>query len=181
MAKLSTFSIALPAVSNEPSQESSLVRAKESVPDGQTWTTSGLFGTFHYSKRRYSVFRRRNLDEPGRREERDEIIAYYCAPAWLINRAWRIQGLHASSGWTFSPRSYNVISRSSIIFQHIVAGNVDGIQELFKRREASPYDCDEHGYSLLYVCTTTTIRYEAGLYETDRGIVCCNSPGSSCM
>jgi hypothetical protein len=128
MAKLSQLSTTLPAVSNEPSQESSLAHAKESVPDGQSWTSSGLFGTFHYSKRRYSMIKGRYSDEPSRREERDEIIARYCAPAWLANRAWSIQALHASSGWTFSPRSYSIIPSNSIIFQYLRNGNVGGIR-----------------------------------------------------
>jgi len=181
MAKLSQLSIALPAVSNEPSKESSLVHAQKSVPYGQSWTNSSLFGTIKHSRRRYSTIKRRHLDEPGRREEREEIIARYLAPAWLINRAWSIQAIHASSGWTFSPRSYTIVPRNSIILQHLRDGNVEGIRELFGRREASPYDCDELGCSLLYVCTTTTIPYEVGLYETDRGIDCCILLQSSCM
>jgi hypothetical protein len=151
VAKLSQLSTALPAVSNEPSQEPSLVHAKASVPYGQSWTNSGLFGTLQYSRRRYFTIKRSHLDEPGRKEEREEIVAQYRAPAWLLNRAWSIQAIHASSGWTFSPRSYNIIPRTSVILHHIRDGNVDGAQELFRRREASPFDCDEWGDSLLHV------------------------------
>lgn len=157
MAKLTQLSITLPAPSNESSQRSSLVHA-ESAPYGQSWLVSDLFGTIRYSRRRYSTIKRRHLDKPGRKEEQEEIVAQYYAPAWLLNRAWSIQALHASSGWTFSPRSYNVIPPSSMIYQYLDEHNVDGVRELFKRREASPFDCSTGGSSLLHVCTTICYR-----------------------
>lgn len=148
------MSIAVPAISKEPSKAISVVQSKASVPYGQSWLDSGLFGTIQYSRRRYFTIKRGHLDDPGRKEEREEIVARYRAPAWLLGRIWSIQALHASSGWTFSPRIYNVIPPSSLIYQHIDNRNVDGIRELFRLREASPFDCTTSGASLLEVCTT---------------------------
>lgn len=163
MAKLSQMSIAVPAISNEPSQEHPLMHASERVPYGQSWTNTGLFGTIQYSRRRYTTTKRRHSDEPGRKEEREEIVARYRAPVWLLGRAWSIHALHASSGWTFSPRSYNIIPPSSIIYQYIKEGNVDGVRELFQQRGASPFDCTTSGVSLLDVCTNAI----AGVCEAD--------------
>lgn len=163
MAKLSQVSIAVPAILDEPPQEHSLVHAEVKVPYGQSWTSTGLFGTVQYSRTRYTTTKWRHSDEPGRKEEREEILARYRAPAWLLGRVWSLQALHATSGWTFSPRSYNVIPPSSIIYQYIKDRNFDGIRELFRRREASPFDCTTSGASLLEVCTAAV----AGVCEAD--------------
>lgn len=59
--------------------------------------------------------------------------------------------MRASSGWTFRPRSYNCIPNDSPIFWYIEKNKVEAVQELFSRKEASPFDCDEHGRQLLSV------------------------------
>lgn len=154
LTKLSEISITLPiAAANEPPQEDSLVHTRDITPINQYWSFSSLLGAVRYSRRIYSRIRRNHLDDGGREEQREEILAEYRAPPWLINRVWRIQALRAVSGWTFSPRSYNIIPNTSIVFEYLENHNISGIQELFSQRQASPFDCDEHGLSLLHVRT----------------------------
>lgn len=92
-----------------------------------------------------------NKDEPGRKEEREETIVEYRAPSWLVHRAWRIQAVHSCSGWNFSPRTYNEVPFSSPIFLYARRGDIEGIQDLFENREASPYDRTMTGDTPLHV------------------------------
>lgn len=94
-------------------------------------------------------------DDRGRKVVQENVFARYCAPSWLIKRAWTIQARHAYSGWDVNLRSYNVIPDSSLVHEYISDHNVNGIQELFTRGLASPFDCDKDGLSLLHVCIAT--------------------------
>ena len=116
-----------------------------------SWTLDGLFGAFHCSKKRIVKIQRQHPGESERKEEVSCTIVRYRAPIWLFNRLWSVQATHASSGWTFSPRVHNVIPNDALVLKYIKADDIDGIQTLFIRREASPYDCDISGRSLLHV------------------------------
>jgi hypothetical protein len=116
-------------------------------------SASNWFGTIFCSRRRYFITKKKTTGDHANKEEREEIIAQYRGPAWLINRAWRIQAVNARSGWTFSPRTMNVIPRSSLVFQYAKDDNVNGLRELFDERVASPFDCDEYDRTILHVST----------------------------
>lgn len=120
---------------------------------GSFWSASSLFGTVVYTRKRYFITEQRTTGKYSNKEEREEIIAQYRGPAWLINRAWRIQAIKARFGWTFSPRTTYFIPRSSIVFRYAEDNNVNGLQELFDKRVASPFDCDEYGVTILLVST----------------------------
>ncbi|KAF4629247.1 hypothetical protein G7Y89_g8899 [Cudoniella acicularis] len=85
-----------------------------------------------------------------REEDRDEIRAYFRSPAWLINRAWEIEGRKALSGWDFSVSTYNFVSTTSMIFKYAQTGTIVQLQELFQNRLASPLDTDEYGHTVLH-------------------------------
>lgn len=59
--------------------------------------------------------------------------------------------MKSSFGWNFCPRTYNVISSDSPVFKFVENNDVKGLQALFFRMEASPFDCDDHGLPLLNV------------------------------
>ncbi len=57
---------------------------------------------------------------------------------------------------------YNTLSSQSLVFEYAYHGNVKGIQDLFKNQEASPFDRDEWGSSLLFVCLSVSSDDEKG-------------------
>lgn len=146
--------------------------------DEYSWTMSSLLGTVGYSKSRYSVIKRRHTDDAGRKEEREEIIALYRSPTWLVNRAWRIQATKACFGWTFSPRTYNVIPPTSPVFRYVRNDDVRGLQDLFSNRLASPSDCDERGETLLHVRITFSLMKDSLKLNV---LVCCVVLQPFCM
>ena len=136
----------------------------------QSWNIGNFFGTFRYSKNRHTIVKRNGLDYHDKKREVEEIRAEYCGPSWLVNRVWRIQAVKASYGWTFYPRTYNVISSDSPVFAFAVKNNVRGLQELFSEMKASPFDCDDWDMTPLHVNTTI---YSAKETQTLNAIVRC--------
>ena len=110
-----------------------------------------FFGTFRYSKSRYSVVNRNFPDYHYKKQEREEIRAEYWAPSWLINRVWRIRAVKASFGWSFCPNTYNIIPGDSPVFLLASGNNVKGLKELFSKMEASPFDCTNDNMTPLTV------------------------------
>ncbi|EGU74294.1 hypothetical protein FOXB_15190, partial [Fusarium oxysporum f. sp. conglutinans Fo5176] len=68
---------------------------------------------------------------------------------WFIQRAWDLSVLRASTGWTFQLNTWNVRPMDAKIFAAVADGEVECIVESLKNKEASIYDMDPHGYSLL--------------------------------
>jgi hypothetical protein len=62
-----------------------------------------------------------------------------------------ICGHQAPAGWNFSIQTYNILPSKSLIFELAGIGNVARIQDLFKNGEASPFDRDENGLTVLDV------------------------------
>ena len=85
------------------------------------------------------------------REKEDEVYAALRAPAWLLNRAWEVRYSKAISGWTINFRTCNIISKDSLIFRYAKRGNADGVRDLIREGNASPFDCDEYGWTALHV------------------------------
>lgn len=117
----------------------------------QSWSLRNVFGTIQYSRNHHSITRRRHRDDNSKKQELEVIIAQYRGPWWLVNQVWRIQAVKASYGWKFCPRTYNVIPRSSPVLECIRTNNVEGLQSLFTKREASFDDCDEYDFMPLAV------------------------------
>ncbi len=141
----------------DPSTQSTKAANPSAVPFGkvnvfgQPWTISTLLGTITYSKRSCSFTKTCHMDGVRRTEKKEEVIAQYRAPGWLMSRAWEVQAFKAISGWTFRPRTYNVIDRRSSLFEYARDGHIEGIHELFRDKKASPYDCDPAGFTALHV------------------------------
>lgn len=109
----------------------------------QSWNIGNLFGTLRYSRRRYLVAKRKIPDYHCKSQGREEIRAEYWGPSWLVNRVWRIRAVRASFGWFLCPNTYNLIPWDSLVFVFAGENNVKGLQELFCKSEASPFDCNE--------------------------------------
>jgi hypothetical protein len=69
----------------------------------------------------------------------------------MLNRLWDMTGHSAKSGWQINIRTYNIIPEDSLAFQYILYNNIEGLQDLFKKGKASPFDVNTFGYTLLCV------------------------------
>ncbi|WZH40328.1 hypothetical protein QYS62_001260 [Fusarium acuminatum] len=76
--------------------------------------------------------------------------AYLQLPDWLSPSIHTFQSYPTRSGWSFNYRVYNVVAPDSEIIMRIQNGDKNGVLELFDNRQASPFDKDADGASLLY-------------------------------
>lgn len=114
-----------------------------------------LLGTLRYRNRRYHNVQRRYRGYYGTKQEIEETIVEYQGPSWLVNRAWRLRVIRALSGWTFCCQTYNVIPSDAPVIEYVRQNNVNGLQDLFSRKLASPFDCDGDNWTLLLVSMRT--------------------------
>ncbi|SCN93857.1 unnamed protein product [Fusarium fujikuroi] len=70
---------------------------------------------------------------------------------WFMPRFWDLSVLRASTGWTFQLNTWNIRPWGTEIFQAVENGQIDHIIKLLKNKEASIYDVDPYGYSLLRI------------------------------
>lgn len=77
--------------------------------------------------------------------------AYLQLPKWISQSVVELQSNPTSWSANYSFRVYNVVSFDSDIVQCVRKGDKKGVVELFNSRQASPYDKDQYGSSLLYV------------------------------
>ncbi|KAF7181278.1 hypothetical protein CNMCM7691_000496 [Aspergillus felis] len=98
----------------------------------------------------YNPRRPKNLQDIYARGTRNNKTLSFRTPLLFVDKFWNINITGINSGWDFSIRSYNVIPDKSAIIHHCQNGNIEEIQRLFDNHLASPFDCDEHGWSLLH-------------------------------
>jgi hypothetical protein len=65
----------------------------------------------------------------------------------------KIAAIHSQQGWKYSISSIRAVPDNSLIFRFCESGNLEGVLELFKRREASVQDVDSCGQTPLHVRT----------------------------
>jgi hypothetical protein len=82
-----------------------------------------------------------------------KLKARFVTPKWLFgaSRAIEIYESRATAGWNVNIQVYNVVSPQSPIFGLIGKGCIAGIQQLFSTGQASPFDRDSSGWTLLDV------------------------------
>jgi len=76
---------------------------------------------------------------------------------YFMNWAWDVEFCKSRSGWNINLRTYNIIPSGSLVFELAGEGDVKGLLDLFAGGQASPFDVDEYGCSLL------TVRYHRNL------------------
>jgi hypothetical protein len=75
-------------------------------------------------------------------------------PSWMTIKVLELAGPKAPDGWKFAFRIYNTVSIHSKAISFTSTGNIQGLQDLFASREASPFDrVDINGFTLLNVST----------------------------
>jgi hypothetical protein len=84
--------------------------------------------------------------------------AYIQLPRWISETIYEFHYAPSLSGWMFHARIYNVIPRNSEIHKRVKMGDEEGVVELFRTRQASPFDKDVDGRSLLYVRFSQSIQ-----------------------
>lgn len=70
---------------------------------------------------------------------------------WFMQRSWDLSVLRASTGWTFQLNTRNIRPWDAKIFHAVQLGEVENIIELLKNKEASIYDVNPEGMSLLEI------------------------------
>ena len=125
--------------------------------DNYSWRHQGFFGVWTYSKKRYKSAKATALQQSLGTDEVYEYTTQFHPPRWLIKGAWSLRAVCAASGWTFKPRMMNVIPGGSKLFGCAERGDVQGIRELFASREASPFDCDERGFTVLHFAALSSV------------------------
>jgi len=63
-------------------------------------------------------------------------------PAWIWARRFEIHLLKSCRGWDQQLRYYKQVSYDAQVFDFCMDGNVSGLQQLFERGQASPFEVD---------------------------------------
>ena len=94
-------------------------------------------------------------------DPRKHLVARFQTPRWLFftGRALEVCGLKSPSGWNFSIQLYNIVPSGSKVFERAAFGDVAGLQDLFDSKEASPFDRDENGLTVLDVSIRCRVRF----------------------
>ncbi|KAL4730142.1 hypothetical protein ACLX1H_002173 [Fusarium chlamydosporum] len=95
--------------------------------------------------------------------------AYLQLPKWISQSVVELQSNPTSWSANYSFRVYNVVSFDSDIVQCVRKGDKKGVVELFNSRQASPYDKDQYGSSLLYHAVYTG-NYEMCRFLLNEGL-----------
>lgn len=77
--------------------------------------------------------------------------AYMQLPSWISQSVLELQSKPTAWTTNYSFRVYNVVSSDSEIVGCVRNGDKKGVIRLFNSRQASPFDKDHYGHSLLYV------------------------------
>ncbi|KAF7890527.1 hypothetical protein EAF00_008842 [Botryotinia globosa] len=74
----------------------------------------------------------------------------------FFSGVWELCAYQQSvSGWTFTLRTYNVVDSHAPIMEMARRGDVAGIQQLFQTRQASVFDVDQFGNTVLHMGVNT--------------------------
>ena len=117
----------------------------------QSTSALDILGSLHFRTRYYKKRKQVGTNNAENTEVHQELTARYRLPRWLANQAWDFCAKKACNGWDFQLRQYVIIPRNSLAFQYVEQRDFRGLQELFSKREASPWCCDENGNTLLMV------------------------------
>jgi hypothetical protein len=111
-----------------------------------------LVGPVEYSKAiKLKLEDTKRASKSDAEEEADEMQVTLQLPTWLLRRRYHFRARRAYSGWEYSLRSSAILPSASPVFQFSLAGDVDGLRQLFDTRTASPFDVDVDGYTPLHV------------------------------
>ena len=76
-------------------------------------------------------------------------------PTSWLGRVYTFTKYQTSCGWDFAFRTYTAIPHSSPIIQYSLSGDIQGLQNIFQSKQASPFVVDEDGWTPLHVSSMT--------------------------
>ncbi|XDG07273.1 hypothetical protein ABKA04_006888 [Annulohypoxylon sp. FPYF3050] len=113
---------------------------------------------FHYRKGKSSVFVESSaFGSVGFVSTPQGFTVNTQPPGWLTNvlSAWSINIAKSYSGWKVHLRSYSIRPQRSLIFRLSQQDNVHKLQAMFDSGEASPFDRDPYGATILHYAVTS--------------------------
>ncbi|KAH6953349.1 hypothetical protein DER45DRAFT_575732 [Fusarium avenaceum] len=113
------------------------------------WHRPGFLGSFFYHSHEVTE----HLYAP---DELDKTQVYQLRvqlPRWLMQRAWDFHAFRAHHGWTIQLRAWTTRPREAEIFRLICEGRTDLVVKAIRNKEASIYDRNPFGDSLIEVAT----------------------------
>jgi len=121
--------------------------SKENLEDKNPKTTENLF------QQEENALKQSHQQVIYSAKRLKRLMARLRTPAWLSNsgNVWEVCCYKAKSGWMFTAQTYRVVPEDSQIMQFAIDGDVKGIQELFGKNMASPYDRVRDGQTVLDV------------------------------
>ncbi|KAF2229734.1 hypothetical protein EV356DRAFT_371618 [Viridothelium virens] len=94
----------------------------------------------------------------------------FSLPTWYTQIIWEIQVARAISGWNFFIRKYTYRQWDSTVFKCVQAGNIEALQELFDRGEASLFDREFFSGSTLQHEALGFGRSKVSRFLTEQGL-----------
>lgn len=95
----------------------------------------------------------RHNDKPiSRRSRRPKPLKSFKISVRFWQQIWHLGASRSWSGWEFRLETYKIRPDNAPIFDLARAGDVAGVRRSFALGEASPFDCDSEGTTLLAVC-----------------------------
>jgi hypothetical protein len=92
------------------------------------------------------------VSRPSQRRTKQQRLLRVWVP--VLGKTIDIYHQRALGAWTVSFRPYSIRDYDATIFTFVREGNVAGMQQVFKAGEASLYDRNPRGWTLLHVSTT---------------------------
>lgn len=79
-------------------------------------------------------------------------------PHWMLQKTWDFQFYRSYDGWKFQLKNWNIRPNNSPIFRFVQMGRTDLILEALDRNEASLYDVNEDGDTLIEVISPSSCK-----------------------
>lgn len=127
-------------------------------------------------------------DEPSlprkrHHSHRKRVSFSFTSPTWWLGRVYIFTKYQTYSGWDFSFRTYTAIPDSSPVFEYSRMGDVENLQRLFEKKQASPFVVSEYGSTPLGVSNMVIVDIiltlaVCGILPSTR--FCTISPGFGC-
>jgi len=133
------------------SLKTSTMTRKRTVKTRKHWQ-NWLLGRVHYQEVSLyqapcdGVLRRLNDDE-----EVEEVQLTIHMPKWLVSRHYQFWMKRTFNGWDYHMRSTPIVPSDSPVFKVCLEGDLASLQQLFQRKEASPFDMNASGLTPLHV------------------------------
>lgn len=89
--------------------------------------------------------------ETRHRVMKEEVWFRLYLPRWFVQQQWVICALRATSGWRFNFHIYNILPDESPIFDLVVSGEIEAVKAALSSKQASIYDENQCGLTLLHV------------------------------